>query len=43
MEEGKYSIQILMAEDNPINVKLALFMLPKAGYRVTVANDGEGF
>jgi signal transduction histidine kinase/DNA-binding response OmpR family regulator len=40
-EESKQSIHILLAEDNPINQKLALFMLQKAGYTVTVANDGQ--
>jgi ligand-binding sensor domain-containing protein/signal transduction histidine kinase/CheY-like chemotaxis protein len=35
------SLHILLAEDNPINQKLARFMLTKAGYRVSVAKDGE--
>jgi signal transduction histidine kinase/ligand-binding sensor domain-containing protein/ActR/RegA family two-component response regulator len=34
-------IHILLAEDNPVNQKLASFMLTKAGYRVTIAKDGE--
>jgi CheY-like chemotaxis protein len=41
IEETKHSVNILLAEDNPINQKLALFMLKKAGYRVTVANNGR--
>jgi PAS domain S-box-containing protein len=41
IEESKHLINILLAEDNPINSRLALFLLEKAGYRVTVANNGE--
>lgn len=40
-EESKQSIHILLAEDNLINQKLACFMLQKAGYTVTVVNDGQ--
>jgi CheY-like chemotaxis protein len=40
-EEAKQSIHILLAEDNPINQKLARFMLTKAGYRLTVAENGK--
>jgi len=40
-EEAKHSVSILLAEDNPVNQKLAVFMLSKAGYRVEVANDGK--
>ncbi|PIE69661.1 MAG: hybrid sensor histidine kinase/response regulator [Deltaproteobacteria bacterium] len=32
---------LLLAEDNPVNQKLAKIMLSKAGYQVTVANNGE--
>jgi PAS domain S-box-containing protein len=32
---------ILLAEDNPVNRKLIQFMLTKAGYRLTTANDGQ--
>ncbi|MCP5051854.1 MAG: response regulator [bacterium] len=32
---------ILLAEDNPINRKLARFLLSKAGYQVTEAKDGK--
>jgi PAS domain S-box-containing protein len=32
---------ILLAEDNPINQKLARFILVQAGYRVTLVENGE--
>ncbi len=41
VEEAKHSIQILLAEDNPLNQKLAVHMLTKAGYHVDVANNGK--
>ena len=40
-EEMKHSVRILLAEDNPVNQKLAEMMLSKAGYQVEVANDGK--
>ncbi|MDY6852475.1 MAG: response regulator, partial [Thermodesulfobacteriota bacterium] len=40
-EEMKRSVRILLAEDNPVNQKLARIMLTKAGYQVEVANDGR--
>jgi signal transduction histidine kinase/ligand-binding sensor domain-containing protein/CheY-like chemotaxis protein len=40
-EDAKHSIHILLAEDNPINQKLAQFMLSKAGYRLTMVKNGE--
>ncbi len=39
-EELKQSTRILLAEDNPVNQKLANIILTKAGYNVTVAGDG---
>jgi signal transduction histidine kinase/ligand-binding sensor domain-containing protein/CheY-like chemotaxis protein len=40
-EEAKQSIHILLAEDHPINQKLARFMLNKAGYPLTVVENGQ--
>ena len=40
-EDLKRSIHILLAEDNPVNQKLAKLMLTKAGYQVDVANNGK--
>ena len=39
-EELKHSVRILLAEDNLVNQKLIKLMLGKAGYQVTVANNG---
>jgi signal transduction histidine kinase/ligand-binding sensor domain-containing protein/CheY-like chemotaxis protein len=41
LEEAKHSVHILLAEDNPLNQKLARFMLTKGGYRLDVANNGK--
>ncbi|MBZ5701614.1 MAG: response regulator [Acidobacteriia bacterium] len=35
------SLRILLAEDNPVNRKLAVRILEKSGHRVAVANDGQ--
>jgi CheY-like chemotaxis protein len=35
------SLNVLLAEDNPINQKLAKRLLEKRGHRVTVASNGE--
>ncbi len=41
LEEVKHPIHILMAEDNPLNRKLARFMLVNAGYSLDVVNNGK--
>ena len=40
-EEIKHSVRVLLAEDNPVNQKLATLMLNKAGYQVEVAENGK--
>jgi len=40
-EEAKHSIHILLVEDNEINMKLAKFLLSKAGYKLTTAENGK--
>ena len=35
------SLNILLAEDNPINQKLAITLLAREGHRVSVVDDGE--
>jgi len=40
-EDAKHSISILAAEDNPVNQKLILNLLSKAGYHVSIANNGK--
>ncbi len=35
------TLRILLAEDNPVNEKIAVKLLEKQGFQVTVARDGE--
>jgi CheY-like chemotaxis protein len=36
-----HSLSVLLAEDNPVNVKFALKVLERAGHRVVVAGNGK--
>jgi protein-histidine pros-kinase len=38
---GQVPRQVLLAEDNPVNQLVAVRMLERAGYRVTVASNGQ--
>ena len=42
-EESSFhkSLQILLAEDNPVNQKLAIRLLEKRGHHVTIASNGK--
>jgi CheY-like chemotaxis protein len=41
MGESDRKLKILLAEDNPVNQKLAVRLLERDGHSVTVANDGR--
>ena len=38
---GSPSLRVLLAEDNPVNVKFALKLLERAGHQVVVAGNGK--
>ena len=40
-QQAKPGLEILLVEDNPVNQKLALMLLERRGYRVTLANHGR--
>lgn len=39
-EQKPARLQILLADDNPVNCRIAVLMLEKAGHRIDVVNDG---
>jgi CheY-like chemotaxis protein len=39
-EQRPPSLRILLADDNPVNCRLAVLMLSKAGHRIDVVDDG---
>ncbi|MCP4214720.1 MAG: response regulator [bacterium] len=41
VDKAKQSTRILLAEDNPVNRKLATFLLIKAGYNVETVENGK--
>ena len=41
LREGKRKLQVLLAEDNAVNQKLAARLLEKHGHRVTVTSNGR--
>jgi signal transduction histidine kinase/CheY-like chemotaxis protein len=40
LSEPRHQLRILLAEDNPVNQKLAVRLLQKQGHLVKIANDG---
>jgi CheY-like chemotaxis protein len=41
IDEAKHSTRILLAEDNPMNRKLTMYMLTRAGYQLVLAENGK--
>ncbi len=41
LEERRHALNILLAEDNQVNQKLAVTLLRKQGHEITVANNGR--
>ncbi len=41
LREARRPINVLLAEDNPVNVKLAVRLLEKRGHQVDVASNGQ--
>jgi two-component system sensor histidine kinase/response regulator len=41
IREGQHRVRVLLAEDNAVNQTLAVRLLEKRGFLVTVANDGR--
>jgi CheY-like chemotaxis protein len=41
LREARSSLKVLLAEDNPVNVKLATRLLQKRGHKVVVAGNGR--
>jgi PAS domain S-box-containing protein len=41
LEERRRSLRLLLAEDNPVNQRLATVLLQKEGHHVVLAEDGE--
>ena len=39
-ERRPAALKILLADDNPVNCRLAMLMLEKAGHQIDVVNDG---
>ncbi len=37
----RFPLRILLVEDNPMNQKVAVFMMEKLGYHLTIANNGK--